>query len=101
RKICEALDISILKKGPVHINVPFEEPLYDTVSKLSAEPEISNLKNLKNLKNLNKALDFWNSSKKKLIVVGTSYPDEISSEFIEKLANDPSVVVMTETTSNL
>jgi 2-succinyl-5-enolpyruvyl-6-hydroxy-3-cyclohexene-1-carboxylate synthase len=102
QKICAALDISILKKGPVHINVPFEEPLYDTVTELSVKPVISQLKAIEKAHfDLNEALQTWNTSKKKLILVGTNYPDEISSEIIEKLANDPSVVVMTETTSNL
>src|SRR5690606_12077925 len=102
QKICEALDISILKKGPVHINVPFEEPLYDTITKLSVKPVISQLKAIEKAHfDLNEALQTWNTSKKKLILVGTNYPDDISSEVIEKLANDPSVVVMTETTSNL
>lgn len=102
QKICEALDISILKKGPVHINVPFEEPLYDTVTELSVKPVISKLDATKEANfDLNEALQAWNTSKKKLILVGTNYPDEISSEIIEKLASDPSVIVMTETTSNL
>lgn len=102
QKICAALDISILKKGPVHINVPFEEPLYDTVTELSVKPVISQLKAIEKAHfDLNEALQTWNTSKKKLILVGTNYPDEISSEIIEKLANDPSVIVMTETTSNL
>lgn len=102
QKICAALDISILKKGPVHINVPFEEPLYDTVTELSVKPVISQLKATEKAHfDLNEALQTWNTSKKKLILVGTNYPDEISSEIIEKLANDPSVIVMTETTSNL
>ncbi len=102
RKICEALDISILKKGPVHINVPFEEPLYDTVTELFVKPIISKLDAMEEAKfDLNQAIQTWNTSEKKLILVGTNYPDDISSEVIEKLANDPSVVVMTETTSNL
>jgi 2-succinyl-5-enolpyruvyl-6-hydroxy-3-cyclohexene-1-carboxylate synthase len=102
QKICAALDISILKKGPVHINVPFEEPLYDTVTELSVKPVISKLDATKEANfDLNQAIQTWNTSEKKLILVGTNYPDDISSEVIEKLANDPSVVVMTETTSNL
>lgn len=102
QKICAALDISILKKGPVHINVPFEEPLYDTVTELSVKPVISKLDATKEANfDLNQAIQTWNASEKKLILIGTNYPDEISSEVIEKLANDPSVVVMTETTSNL
>ena len=37
-KIQEALFISQSKKGPVHINVPFEEPLYETVEELAVTP---------------------------------------------------------------
>ncbi len=104
RKICEALDISLLKKGPVHINVPFEEPLYETtdipnftnVTNFADETNITNLSD-----SLNSYKNSWYSYQKKLILVGTNYPHEIDSEIIEKLANDPSVVVMTESTSNL
>lgn len=103
KKICDALDISILKKGPVHINVPFEEPLYETVSKLSVKPEIKNtdFTDYSGFIDNSEFVNHWNSSKKKLILIGTNYPHEIDSEIIEKIANDSSVVVMTETTSNL
>jgi 2-succinyl-5-enolpyruvyl-6-hydroxy-3-cyclohexene-1-carboxylate synthase len=33
-KINKAINKAFAKKGPVHINAPFEEPLYQTVSKL-------------------------------------------------------------------
>ncbi len=103
KKICDALDISILKKGPVHINVPFEEPLYETVSELSVKPEIKNtdFTDYSGFIDNSEFVNHWNSSKKKLILIGTNYPHEIDSEIIEKIANDSSVVVMTETTSNL
>ena len=35
QKIIEALRICVQEKGPVHINAPFEEPLYETVHQLS------------------------------------------------------------------
>ena len=40
--ISEALQTAISKKGPIHINVPFDEPLYETVSELE-NFEIPNL----------------------------------------------------------
>ena len=43
----------------------------------------------------------WNSAKKKLILIGTNPPNELDEEIISTLANDPSIVVMTETTSNI
>src|SRR5690554_1749017 len=106
-KIYQAITTSILKKGPVHINVPFEEPLYDTVDlhendiAVSAEKDIiTPEKESHQAVNAN-FIDIWNSSKKKLILIGANYPNQIEQEIIEKLAEDPSVVVMTETTSNL
>lgn len=105
RKIYEALDISVLKKGPVHINVPFEEPLYETTkatSFLKIPSQTNDINTVTYSSDLSSSLkDSYHSYKKKLILVGTNYPDEIDSDIIEKLANDPSVVVMTETTSNI
>ena len=41
--IGEALQIAVSQKGPVHINVPFDEPLYETVPEFKASnfPNIS------------------------------------------------------------
>ena len=38
--INEAINVAIAQKGPVHINVPFEEPLYETTNKLSVDCNI-------------------------------------------------------------
>ncbi len=102
RKIVEALAVSAQKKGPIHLNVPFEEPLYETVPELSVKPVITAVQPTE-IPNYSASdyVNFWNSSKKKLILVGTNYPDQIDLESIQKLAHDPSVAVMTETTSNL
>lgn len=102
QKICEALDISLQKKGPVHINVPFEEPLYETTNVANFTNLTNNTNSFNLLQNsLNSYIKSFNSYRKKLILVGTNYPNEIDSDIIEKLADDSSVVVMTETTSNL
>ena len=103
-KINKAINKAFTKKGPVHINAPFEEPLYQTVSKLDVDVTISAFK--KNLYeiSINEIIEFtniWNKSRRKLFLVGENKPYEIEAEIIEFLANDNSVVVMTETTSNL
>ncbi len=103
-KINKAINKAISKKGPVHINAPFEEPLYQTVSKIDVDVTILDFKEIKAktaIKNCNEFASIWNSSKKKLILVGENSPNEIEEEILNKLANDDSVVVMTETTSNL
>ncbi len=103
-KINQAINMAFAKKGPVHINAPFEEPLYQTVSQLQVSVAISNLAAAKEPTTIEDYAEFisiWNSSRKKLILVGENKPNEIDAEIIELLANDPSVVVMTETPSNL
>lgn len=103
KKISDAIDIAVNQKGPVHINAPFEEPLYETVSELSVSPQIINV--ITGEKDFNEDLTAyiqkWNTAKKKLVLVGVNNPNTIDRAAIEHLANDPSVVVMTETTSNL
>lgn len=99
-----AINKAFTKKGPVHINAPFEEPLYQTVSKLDVDVTISAFANVRKKISVDEIIAFtsiWNTSKKKLILVGENRPDEIDTEIINKLASDNSVVVMTETTSNL
>jgi 2-succinyl-5-enolpyruvyl-6-hydroxy-3-cyclohexene-1-carboxylate synthase len=102
-KINEAIHISITQKGPVHINVPFEEPLYETVSELSVTPSIIDFDDenqTKSPEDLTEFATIWNNATRKMILVGVNEPNEISVSTIEAIANSESIVVMTETTSN-
>ncbi|RYJ38728.1 2-succinyl-5-enolpyruvyl-6-hydroxy-3-cyclohexene-1- carboxylate synthase [Flavobacterium anhuiense] len=103
-KINLAIETAILKKGPVHINAPFEEPLYETTEELSVQPKITNPKPEAFpliIENNEEVISVWNTAKRKLILVGVNEANTIDKEIIENLASDPSVVVLTETTSNL
>ena len=104
-KINKAIETAILQKGPVHINVPFEEPLYETVSELSVEPKITHSEEIlgtKIIENIDDVASVWNTSKRKLILIGgINEANSVSSEILENFAKDPSIVVLTETTSNL
>lgn len=100
-KIQDAIHFSIAKKGPVHINVPFEEPLYETTSVLEVNPiHLSNKILTKEVENLYQFIEIWNASKKKLILVGECFPNFIDDKITNKIGNDNSIVVMTETISN-
>lgn len=102
--INEAINKAFTKKGPTHINAPFEEPLYETVKKPLVDPTISAYaKVYKNIspEDIIASTNIWNAAKKKLILVGVNEPGEIDEEILSSLAKDPSVMVMTETTSNL
>ena len=101
--INEAINIAMFKYGPVHINVPFEEPLYESVDTLLVDPKISSsmVHDFVLEEAISTYANDWNNAKKKLILIGTNYPNTIDKAIVDRLANDASVVVMTETTSNL
>ena len=104
RKINEAINTAIDKKGPVHINAPFEEPLYETVSELSVNSLVfasANDPQTVDLEEIKQYADLWNKSTRKLVLIGVNDPNAIDDKTIEAFANDDSVVVMTENTSNV
>ena len=99
----EALQTATLKKGPIHINVPFEEPLYEVVAKMQSFhfPHIS-MSSLDNSHINYAALSkIWNSEQKKIILVGVNYPEPKLHTLLNFYAKDRSVLILTETTSNL
>ncbi|MBK9291107.1 MAG: 2-succinyl-5-enolpyruvyl-6-hydroxy-3-cyclohexene-1-carboxylic-acid synthase [Bacteroidetes bacterium] len=90
--------------GPVHINLPFREPLYNLPAEFPGEiKDISILRGefLPHPQQLDKLVASWNGSTRKMILVGQMMPDPQVQEAVRLLAADPSVVVLTETTSNL
>jgi 2-succinyl-5-enolpyruvyl-6-hydroxy-3-cyclohexene-1-carboxylate synthase len=102
--INEAINVAIAHKGPVHINVPFEEPLYQTTNKLAVDVNVTGLFKSESSVRVEDIIAFstlWNYSQKILVLVGECKPNTIDQQWIDELASHPSVVVLTETTSNL
>ena len=101
-EINKALNTAISKKGPVHINIPFDEPLYNLQDNFTVET-----KNIELDKQIGVEEDFsefkslWQQSKRKLVLVGVNFPNSVDQKYLDILANDESVIVFTETTSNL
>ncbi|KJD34201.1 2-succinyl-5-enolpyruvyl-6-hydroxy-3-cyclohexene-1-carboxylate synthase [Tamlana sedimentorum] len=103
-EINAAINVAIIKKGPIHINIPFDEPLYETVEKLSVSPKVIEpvVKSPKIEEHtIQSCLEDWNSATKKMILVGVNSPDSIDEVWLNELAQDDSVLVFTETTSNM
>jgi 2-succinyl-5-enolpyruvyl-6-hydroxy-3-cyclohexene-1-carboxylate synthase len=104
--IAEALQTAIVKKGPVHINVPLDEPLYETVDELE-EFTFRTVTSSAVEKSLNSQVDFnelskiWNTSTKKMILAGVNFPDEKLQLLLNQFEEDHSVIILTETTSNV
>jgi len=79
KEISRVLRISIDRKGPVHFNVPMEEPLYGMTSKALLFDEIDT--NQLAESNIEKGLDsikkLWNKSLKKWVIIGVLPPGSI------------------------
>ncbi|ETN95324.1 2-succinyl-5-enolpyruvyl-6-hydroxy-3-cyclohexene-1-carboxylate synthase [Zhouia amylolytica] len=103
-EVNKAINIAIGKKGPVHINVPFEEPLYQMIERPTVAINPDHLKD-ENFDSDNEELsayvDIWNASERKMILVGVNPPNAIEQRLLNILGKDDSVIVFTETTSNL
>ncbi len=102
--INEAINTCIFPQpGPVHINIPFDEPIYNTTD----EPVSGRLIQFENKpKTISesriKELAFnWCNSKKVMIIAGQSLHNKEINGIIEKISHNHNTVVLTETTSNL
>ena len=88
-------------KGPIHINAPFNEPLYETVATINDFRFIAEESDPQDTIDYENLASQWNSAKKKMILVGVHSPNAALEILLDKVADDPSVLVFTETTSNL
>lgn len=97
-----ALKSAILQNSPVHINIPFEEPLYDTAENLELAPFCAPIisENSSEEINWDDLARTWNSYEKKMLIIGVNNPDSINVDYLNALANDDSLIVFTEVTSN-
>jgi 2-succinyl-5-enolpyruvyl-6-hydroxy-3-cyclohexene-1-carboxylate synthase len=107
----KAIGIAIKQMGPVHINVPFDEPLYEIETEIYADRNevLAKVELPKSLLNetplevdeLQKFANIWNVSSKKMVIVGAHYPDELLQIQLEHLVKDSSVLVLIENTANV
>ncbi len=105
----EAFEAVLQKNGPIHINVPFSDPLYEFSDKL----DVFNFKSLKphnnslideiplNVDELQQFAEIWNQSDKKMVLLGEHFPNELIQTQLTHLIEDESVIVLTEASSNV
>ncbi len=99
--IKKAIELCFEKQGPVHINIPLEEPLYQLVSELPTFPPVEKTIQKKQYELPSNLAAEWNLSKRILILVGTrDYSEELEMQ-LGQLVKNHSVVVLTEATSNI
>lgn len=94
------IDCTATNYGPVHINIPISEPLFDySATELPAVRKIQFRQGLK-VVDANDYADTWNSSHKKMIVVGQLPPSDETRHILEKLTTEHNCVILTEHLAN-
>ncbi len=103
-KIKNAVETAIKQRGPVHINIPFDEPLYQTLE--TEQVEVGEVQTkfpdkVYEAAFLEQFEQKWHAASKKMILVGQHQLSEFLQLQLNKMAEDPSVIILTENISNV
>lgn len=99
--IKKAIELCIEKQGPVHINIPLEEPLYELISELPTFPTVEKTIKQKEYEIPSNLIADWNTSQRIMILVGTKdHSPELENQ-LTQLVKNHTVVVLSEANSNL
>lgn len=101
--LSRAVDRAVMHRRPIHVNLHFDEPLYGQTSQRCTfdlpAPEVQPAEVNGNA--LDDFIEKWQASSKKMVILGTLPPSASSNCLLARLADDPSVAVLSETTSNM
>lgn len=104
-QINETLNLALSgNPGPVHINIPLNEPLYGF-----SDDELPVFRNIElccqtsqiSASELNNLVHRWNNSSRKMVIIGQLSPDEQISDLVKQLAKDSGTAILAEHLTNL
>jgi 2-succinyl-5-enolpyruvyl-6-hydroxy-3-cyclohexene-1-carboxylate synthase len=99
--IKKAIELCFEKQGPIHINIPLTEPLYNFVEEQPTFAKVEKTIRKKNYEIPSTMIAEWNTAKRIMILVGTrNYTEELEMQ-LSQLVKNHSVVVLKEANSNL
>lgn len=97
----KAIETCLEQQGPVHINIPLDEPLYQLVLELPVFPKVEYEPKPKHFELDATLVAEWHTAKKIMILTGTMPPNPELDAYLDQLVKNHAVVVLTEANSNL
>jgi len=105
RTVSQAIDMALqFPKGPVHLNVPLNEPLYVQLPESHSNPKIIRSLStdiLPDAETVKQFASVWNNAGSKMIVVGNFKRDEAINTLLNEASELPDVLVIAENLSNI
>lgn len=90
------------QRGPVHINVPFDEPIYNTTDEVISGKfiQVENKPVTYSDSQMHNFADVWNKSNKVMIMAGQANQNIELDSALKNISNKQNTIILTETTSN-
>jgi 2-succinyl-5-enolpyruvyl-6-hydroxy-3-cyclohexene-1-carboxylate synthase len=91
-----------LPQGPIHINVPLAEPLYEVLPESLIKAQTLETKQTPNAMAVSKEfINIWNKAKKIIVVHGQDTPNAQLLQSLRALFEDERVLILAENISNI